>query len=134
MIWQDELKQALVGYVIRHGGLVRESASRKSSRQHVYGDWQEYGWNDDTQDDTPALTVHMRSCTADLDRSSWEASDWLDFNGTLSDPPWEERSGTDAIVYCACGRVQGRRWRYTSGFANLIRAITELPAPDRHPS
>lgn len=128
MSWQDGMKEALITYVISAGGLVTESASRQSSRQKIYGGWEEHGWDDATQDDTPALTVHMRRCSLDLARCSWENSDWLEFNGTFAEPPWEQRSGTDAVVYCACGQVQGRRWRYTGGLAALIRAITSATA------
>jgi hypothetical protein len=135
MSWQDGMNEALIGYVISRGALVTESASQRSPGQRIYGGWQEYAWDDATQDETPALTIHMRHCTADLARSSWQDSDWEDFNGTFAEPPWEQRSGTDAVVYCICGQVQGRRWRYTGGLAELIRAITappEQPGPGRH--
>ena len=98
MSWLDGMKEALIGYVISHGALVKESASQRSSGQRIYSGWQEDGWDDATQDETPALTIHMRHCAVDLARSCWEDSDWQDFNGTFAEPPWEQCSGTDAVV------------------------------------
>lgn len=126
MSWQADLNEALIGYVIRAGGLVREDSSTQHSHACSYG-WQEYGWDDDSQEDTPELTGHMRECAVDLNRSRWEDSDWSEFCGTFAEPPWEQRKGTDAVVWCACGRVQGRRWRYTGGLARLLQEITKEP-------
>lgn len=122
MTWQDEMKTALIGRIITNGGLVRETATRQD-----YGGWREYGWDDATGDDAPALTTHMRACTVDLALSTWTDSDWEEFNGTFAEPPWVHRKGTDAIVYCGCGLVQGRHWRYAGPLAELIRAITAAP-------
>jgi hypothetical protein len=46
-------------------------------------------------------------------------------SGRPAEPAWQQRCGTDAVVYCACGQVQGCRWRYTGSLADLIRAITD---------
>ena len=66
----------------------------------------------------------MRTCRVDLPRSSWTDSDWEEFSGSFAEPPWERRIGTDVLVFCRCGQVRGRRWRYTGTLAELIRAIT----------
>jgi hypothetical protein len=132
MNWQDGMKGALIAYVLRNGALVKESASQTSSGRQDYGGWQEYGWDEGLQEDVPALTVHMRDCRVNLTRSSYEDTDWCEFSGTFAEPPWEHRAGTDVVVYCACGKVCGRRWRYTGGLANLIRAITETGSGQPH--
>jgi hypothetical protein len=79
-----------------------------------------YGWQ---AVDYMELREHMAACSPVYEASTWSDSEWTEFIGTF-DPP-EPRTGIDAVLTCRCGTVQGRTWRYTGGYADLIRAITE---------
>lgn len=116
--WKNGFKQALFGFIIDRGGLVQEDGG------DIYG-WREYGHDEASGNGEPAAVVHMRGCSADLAASQYEDSRWNQFDGTLAEPPVSTHTGIDAVITCACGQVRNRTWRYTGGYADLIRAITD---------
>lgn len=79
-----------------------------------------YGWQ---AEDLYVLRGHMEGCEPDYEASTWSDSEWTEWMGTFCED--ERGTGIDAVVTCRCGTVQGRTWRYTGGYADLIRAITE---------
>lgn len=101
--------QAMTGAIVARGVLVDRRAS-------------EYGWAGyDTGE-----REHVRECGADPGASTWADAEWTEFLGTFAEPaPTERRRGIEATVTCNCGLVEGERFRYTGGYAELIRAITE---------
>lgn len=118
---------ALYGYVLKHGGLVKEYA-KKWHTHHDYGGWRDYGELDWSKGgkllylpDSP--TDHMKSCGIDYSKSSYEDSEWESFNGTFAEPPWERETGLDVSLTCTCGKVS-RKWRHQGSYADLITAIT----------
>jgi hypothetical protein len=122
--WQAGFHLALLGYIVRHGELVREDFKDYRS----YGEWQEPGpWDPDYIRTGPhALAVHLREvCAIDTARSSYTDSEWTEFLGSRDG--WEKNAGLDAVIYCRCGLVKGRHWRYTDGYATLLRGITGTP-------
>jgi hypothetical protein len=118
--WQASFHLALLDYIVRHGELVSETYEN-----HGYGEWQERGpWKDDYSGTLPhALAVHVRDvCAIDPGLSSYTDSEWNEF--LSSRDGWEDHAGLDAVIYCRCGLVAGRHWRYTNGYATLLRGIT----------
>jgi hypothetical protein len=98
---------AIVSTIAAWGSLVSPRAS-------------EYGWHgEDTGE-----REHVRECGANPAASTWQDSEWTEFSGTFAEPPFQYRKGIDATVTCNCGLVEGERFRYTDGYAELIRAIT----------
>jgi hypothetical protein len=79
-----------------------------------------YGWE---ARDYAELCMHMAGCRPDYAASTWDDSTWTEWMGTFE--PLDSRTGIDLVLTCACGTVRERRWRYTDGYAELIRAITE---------
>jgi hypothetical protein len=80
----------------------------------------QWGW---MSDDCYELREHMAGCSPVYETSTWSDSEWTEFVGTFE--PTERGTGIDLVLTCRCGTVQGRTWRYTGGYADLIRAITE---------
>lgn len=78
-----------------------------------------YGW---MATDYAELRMHMAGCRPDYEASTWEDTNWIEWMGTFQEDEW--RQGIDLVLTCKCGLVQGRAWRYTGGYAELIRAIT----------
>jgi hypothetical protein len=152
--WQAQFHSAIIDWLFRNGGLVREGSGGYGN----YSGWRDYsgtpghGWTHDcpearcrlqcaeseqtcpegcgaTQQAAPrSVEEHLAGdCAIDFERSSYEDSEWTDFAGTFADDPWPRYHGIDAIVWCRCGQVQGRRWRFTEGHATLLRGITGTP-------
>jgi len=118
--WQLGFHTALLDYIVRHGELVSERFENYS-----YGEWQERGpWKDDYSATEPhALAGHLRNvCGIDPARSGYTDSEWTEFEGSRDG--WSHLAGLDAVIYCRCGHVAGRHWRYTDGYATLLRGIT----------
>lgn len=128
MSWKEELKEALILYVAQHGELVKESAVSSGWGRGQYSGFNDFSGNETHraggQYDSITLAEHVTECTLDLGRSSYLDTDWYEFDGTFAEEPWGRRQGTDVVVYCTCGRVKGRHWRYTGGLADLIKAVT----------
>jgi hypothetical protein len=78
-----------------------------------------YGW---IAGDYAELRIHMAGCRPAYEACTWEDATWSEFVSTFD--PDERCTGLDAVVSCKCGTVQGRTWRYTGGYAELIREIT----------
>lgn len=114
MRWQEEFKADLIAAIVIKGGKVREGLDL-SRYAYSYSGWEDY-------DRTEA--EHMRVCAVDITRSSYDDSEWQEFQGTFQDEPWARRTGIDAVVTCKCGCIQDSRHRYEGGLAELIRAIT----------
>lgn len=121
--WQAGFHTALLDYIVRHGELVREDFSN-----YGYSDWQERGpWKPDySGTGLHALAVHLLDdCAIDIERSSYTDSEWQEFEGSRAG--WGRYAGLDAVITCRCGHVAGRHWRYTEGYATLLRGITGTP-------
>lgn len=118
--WQSEFHEAIITFLVEHGSLVREGDTR-----HSYGGWQDYTVYEDYDFNKPSGTLkHMRGCQIDFARSAYDDSEWDEFDGTFAEPPWRDCHGIDAIVFCRCGQIAGRRWRYEGTHAELLRSIT----------
>jgi len=68
------------------------------------------------------LRIHMAHCLPVYEKCTWDDSDWWEFAGTFD--PDVRKQGIDLKLACGCGLLTGRTWRYTDGYAALIRAIT----------
>lgn len=108
MTWKDDFRESLISFLVRNGTPV-------SLKDRTYG-WMDYEWQ--------YLNDHLTICGTDITRSSWEDSEWSEFCGTFAEPPFEQRRGVDAVVYCNCGQISGRRWRYTGSYGELLKGIT----------
>lgn len=123
MSWQDEMKAALLRQIVADGSLVQRGGGGG------YGGWQDFTRGEHSTPRkwsylTTELSAHVAECGIDMDKSTYVDSDWTEFAGTFAEPPWEDRKGTDATIYCNCGKVAGRTWRYTDSIAALIDGIT----------
>jgi len=78
-----------------------------------------YGWIDGRYAE---LRIHMAHCPPVYEACTWYDSSWSEFQGTF-DPP-ADMKGIDLKLACRCGLLTGRTWRYSGGYADLIRAIT----------
>lgn len=78
-----------------------------------------YGW---LSLDFAELRIHMAHCRPVYEACTWEDSRWTEFAGTMD--PDVDKQGIDLKLACRCGLLTGRTWRYTDGYAELIRAIT----------
>lgn len=78
-----------------------------------------YGW---MADDYAEARIHMAHCRPDYAKSTWDDSEWYEFAGTMD--PDVRKQGIDLKLTCRCGLLTGRAWRYSDGYADLIRAIT----------
>lgn len=105
--WEAELNRRIVMFVILRGSLVSHRES-------------EYGW---MAEDT-GEREHVVECGLSVPRCTWEDKEWSEFAGTFADQPYENYSGVDAVATCACGLVEGERFRYKGGHADLLRAVT----------
>jgi hypothetical protein len=81
-----------------------------------------YGW---MAGDYAELSMHMAGCRPRYELCTWQDRDWREFTSTLAPPEADYRKGIELTLTCACGLIRGRKWRYTGGHAELIRAITE---------
>lgn len=78
-----------------------------------------WGW---IASDYAELGIHMAHCRPVYEACTWDDSDWWEFVGTMD--PDVHKQGIDLKLACRCGLLTGRTWRYTGGYAELIRAIT----------
>lgn len=122
--WRDGFHAALYGYVLEHGGLVKE----KLPGYRSYGGWRDYSdvdWSNGGKllylPDSP--TGHMLACGINYSKSSYADSEWESFSGTFAEPPWERETGLDVSLTCTCGKVS-RKWRHQGSYADLIKALT----------
>lgn len=102
---RELLHRAVVDAIIQNGSPVSQDSS--------------YGWLDSNYAE---LRVHMAHCRPDYEACTWDDSSWSEFQGTF-DPDVHMR-GIDLKLACRCGLLDGRAWRYTGGYAELIRAVT----------
>lgn len=117
MSWQEEMKAAVVMYILNHGMLVKEGERERFS----YSGWEDYGpgWSGT---DNAELREHVFECG--MTSLAYDDSEWDEFDGTFAEPPWSTRKGIDATVTCTCTLVENRTWRYTGTMGDLLRAIT----------
>jgi hypothetical protein len=101
--------QAVIGALIEHGRPVDLNPSY-------------YNWHDPDPDE---LRGHLEECGIAYEKCSWQDSNWQEFVGTFAPAGSDCYAGIEAVVTCRCGAVEGRAWRYSDGYADLIRAITE---------
>jgi len=120
MSWKEEMKEAIVLYVVEQGDLVREDSTEPGHGRGTYHMYQDYA--KDYSDF--GLAMHVNECGLDLPKSTYVDMDWYEFDGTFAEQPWGHREGTDAVVHCRCGKVAGRHWRYEGGLAALIKGVT----------
>lgn len=134
--WRGGFREALLRFVVREGTPVDERSSWYSGNHHP--DWLGLGAHLNTPEyiREGAATGFQRAvvaewtaglgegegCPLDLGRMSWRDSVWTEFAGTFEED--ERRSGIEAEVWCACGRVGGIAWRWGGGYGELLRAIT----------
>ena len=104
---KEAFNRAVIDVIVAKGAPVSGSPSPYM--------WQDPYWE--------ALSLHARGCGLDHRKCTWTDSQWTEFVGT--EYPDEYRKGIDATVTCRCGVVRARAWRYTGGYAELIRAVTE---------
>lgn len=81
-----------------------------------------YNWH---ASDYAELRMHMAGCRPRYELCAWQDRDWREFTDSLAEPSEDYRKGIELTLTCACGLIRDRRWRYTGGHAELIRAITE---------
>lgn len=80
-------------------------------------------WKQDDHSRTFAAQHHLSHCAADVARSSYEETGYLAWGGTMSGDTYEQC--VEAVLWCACGHIDGWTWRYEDGFASLLRLILE---------
>lgn len=103
--WEAEFHRRTIAFLISKGQAV-------SLRESLYG-WASY---DRTLDN------HIRACRPAYDRCTWQDHQWTEFAGTFADD--NRCNGIEAVIYCSCGEIDGRHWRYEGSYADLISAIT----------
>lgn len=118
MRWQEEFKAALIDAIVIKGGKVKDSYDL-SRYVYSYSGWQDY-----SEDYRDTGAYHIATCAVDAARSTYDDSEWQEFQGTFAEEPWGRRTGIDAVVTCVCGKLDGVRYRYEGGLAELIKFIT----------
>lgn len=106
--WEVEAHQKIVDFLLREGSPVGEMDTM-------------YGW---MARDYAELDEHVKSCGLVYPECKWDDADWTEWGGTFHDDI--PRRGLEVKVYCQCGEVAGRTWRYTGTHGDLLRAITEV--------
>lgn len=79
-----------------------------------------HGWLDSRYAE---LRIHMAHCRPAYEACTWGDSSWSEFQGTFD--PDVDKQGVDLKLTCRCGLLTGRTWRYTDGYAELIREVTD---------
>ena len=106
--WEAELHLRIIRVIVTHGSPVEEPS-----------DWTYYGWH---ARDWEALGQHLMRCEPDFPRCSWADDEWTEFAGTFADD--HHRAGLQALVWCRCGVISGRKWRFSESYADLLRSLS----------
>jgi hypothetical protein len=106
--WKDEYRQASVAFIVKHGSPVETRPKHRSA----------YGW---LAKDSMDIREHLDGCS--VASATVQESEWEEFNGTFAEPQWQERKGSDAVITCACGLLEGQPFRYDGTFAEMLNGI-----------
>lgn len=105
--WKAELDKRIVRFLMRRGMLVSREAN-------VYS-WMDY-------EGAEMMRQHITGCEiGELTR--WNESEWWEWGGTFD--PDIRKQGIDLRLFCKCGEIAGRVFRYDEGYAALIRGLTD---------
>jgi hypothetical protein len=108
MSWKQEYNKALVAFVVGHGSPVRDT-----TRPSIYSGWM--------AGDYVEIREHLDTCT--IAASRIDDSEWGEFMGTFAEPSVQTQHGVDAVVTCACGQIEGRAFRFTGTFSELVQGV-----------
>lgn len=108
--WEVEAHERIVRFLLKEGRPVDDQDTR-------------YGWQ---AMDYAQLQEHVDRCGIIVRECAWDDADWSEWGGTLGDDTYHK--GIELLVYCKCGQIAGRTWRYTGTHGELLRTIT---SPER---
>jgi hypothetical protein len=108
MSWKDEYNKALTAFIVKHGSPVTDGR-----RISLYSGWM--------AEDYAEIREHLDTCM--ITKSRIDDSEWDEFMGTFAEPSVQVQHGVDAVVTCVCGQIQGRAFRFTGTFSELVQGV-----------
>jgi hypothetical protein len=106
--WEAEFYRRIITFLAKQGSPV--------SLEPSYYAWHAEDWQE--------LVVHLKTCLPDYPRCTFADLDWREFAGTFAEESASYRRGLEAVIYCSCGSIAGRHWRYEGSRGDLLNAIT----------
>jgi hypothetical protein len=106
--WKEEFEGRMAWCVVKLGQAVREDASAYS-----WVSWDDY------------IREHVLECGLLERECAWKDYTWTEFQGTFAESPMLDVKGVEAIVSCKCGLVTRQPFRYSGGYARLLRELTD---------
>lgn len=107
--WKQEMRQALVEYMVRSGMPVENRKGHSTAYGWLAGNWEE-------------LYAHLKTCPLDIPKCSYDDGDWYEWGGTFCEDT--HKTGLVVKVFCSCGQVAGQEWRMTESYADMLKEIT----------
>jgi hypothetical protein len=111
MSWKDEMNEAVIRYLVARGIPVDNTPGSSLYYGYIALDSQQ-------------VRKHLASCELDIPKCSFTDITWTEFAGTFAESD-NDCAGLEATVSCTCGQVKDRRFRYSGGYAEMLKAITE---------
>lgn len=108
MSWKEEYVKATTAFIVRHGTPVETRPKYRSEFWYGASDWAD-------------IREHITGCS--IASSTVVEAEWSVFDGTFAEPPWSERKGSDAIITCACGLLEGQPFRYEGTISEMIAGV-----------
>jgi hypothetical protein len=108
--FKAELSRRVVDVILSESSPVEVDPARNTYYGWLASDWQD-------------VYEHLSKCRPDYAKCTWDDVEWTEFTGTFSDD--HDKTGVEVMLTCACGKLAGRPFRYTGGYADLLRKLTD---------